>query len=57
MYQVVLNMSHSRKVHVIAEYPTQVEALDKFQKLVETNKGSRKTAKGEYAVRKKTTEH
>ncbi len=57
MYQVVLNMAHSRKVHVIAEYPTQTQALDKFQQLVETNKGSRKTTNGEYAVRKKQLEH
>jgi hypothetical protein len=53
MYQVVLNMAHSKKVHVIAEYPTQSEALDRFQTLVETNKGSSITSKGKYSVRKK----
>jgi hypothetical protein len=53
MYQVVLNMAHTRKVHVIAEYPSQAEALDRFQQLVESNKGSSTTINGKYAVRKK----
>jgi len=53
MYQVVLNIAYTTKVHVIIEYKTQEEALNKFMALVEANKGSSTTTKGKYSVRKK----
>jgi len=53
MYQVVLNIAYTTKVHVIVEYMTQEEALNKFMALVEANKGSSTTIKGKYSVRKK----
>lgn len=53
MHQVVLELSGSRKVHVISEHGTKEEALDKYIKLVEANKGSSITSKGKYTIRKK----
>jgi hypothetical protein len=53
MYQVVLELSGSRKVHVISEHATKEEALNKFTKLVEANKGSSKTLNGKYTIRTK----
>jgi hypothetical protein len=51
--QVVMEMAHSRKIHVIAEYPTPEKAIDEYMKLLAENKGSPVTAKGKYSVRKK----
>ena len=53
MHQVVLELVGSRKVHVISEHATKEEALDKYIKLVEGNKGSPITPKGKYSIRKK----
>jgi hypothetical protein len=53
MYQVILSIACSPKVHVIAEYTSAEEALNQFKALVEANKGSPVTTKGKYAVRKK----
>ena len=53
MHQVVLELSGSRKIHVISEHGTKEEALDKYIKLVETNKGSPITTNGKYTIRKK----
>ena len=53
MHQVVLEISGSRKVHVISEHASKEEALDKYIKLVEANKGSPITTKGKYSIRKK----
>ena len=53
MHQVVLELSGSRKVHVISEHGTKEEALDKYIKLVEANKSSPITSNGKYAIRKK----
>jgi len=53
MHQVVLEIAGSRKVHVISEHETKEEALDKYIKLVEANKGSPITSKGKYTIRKK----
>jgi predicted phosphatase len=52
-YQVVLEIAHSSKVHVIAEYPTKEKALDGYMKLVKENKDSPITPKGKYTIRKK----
>jgi len=54
MHQVVLELSGSRKVHVISEHATKEEALDKYIKLVEANNNSPTTTKGKYSIRKKT---
>ncbi|WP_019502780.1 hypothetical protein [Pseudanabaena sp. PCC 6802] len=51
--QVVMEMAHSRKIHVIAEYPSKEKAIDQYMKLLAENKGSPVTAKGKYSVRKK----
>jgi hypothetical protein len=53
MHQVVLELSGSRKVHVISEHDTKEEALNKYIKLVEANKGSSVTANGKYTIRAK----
>jgi len=53
MHQVVLELSGSRKVHVISEHPSKEEALDKYIKLVEANKGTPVTTNGKYTIRKK----
>jgi hypothetical protein len=53
MYQVVLDMAPIRKVHVIAEFQTKEEAMDKYIKLVEGNKDSPITKNGKYTIRKK----
>lgn len=53
MHQVVLEIAGSRKVHVISEHATKEDALDKYIKLVEANKGSPVTSKGKYTIRKK----
>jgi len=53
MHQVVLELSGSRKVHVISEHPSKEEALDKYIKLVEANKGTSVTTNGKYTIRKK----
>ena len=53
MHQVVLELSGSRKVHVISEHDTKEEALNKYVKLVEANNGSSTTAKGKYTIRAK----
>ncbi len=53
MHQVVLEISGNRKVHVISEHDTKEEALNKYVKLVEANKGSPITANGKYTIRKK----
>jgi len=53
MHQVVLELSGSRKVHVISEHGTKEEALDKYIKLVEANKSSPITSNGKYTIRKK----
>jgi hypothetical protein len=52
-YQVVLEIAHSSKVHVIAEYPTKEKALDGYMKLVAENKNSPVTSRGKYTIRKK----
>ncbi len=54
MHQVVLELSGSRKVHVISEHATKEESLDKYIKLVEANNNSPITTKGKYSIRKKT---
>ena len=51
MHQVVLELTGSRKVHVISEHATKEEALNKYIKLVEANKDSRITANGKYSIR------
>jgi len=53
MHQVVLEIAGSRRVHVISEHEDKEEALDKYIKLVEANKGSPVTSKGKYTIRKK----
>lgn len=53
MYQVVLELAGSRKVHVISEHATKEDALDKYTKLVDGNKGSPITGTGKYSIRKK----
>lgn len=53
MYQVILDITASRKVHVVAEYLTKDEALSKFMQLVDANHGSSVVKNGKYAVRKK----
>lgn len=53
MYQVIIDMKIARKVHVIGEYPTKEEALNKFTALVELNKGSSVLKEGNYSIRKK----
>jgi hypothetical protein len=53
MHQVVLELSGSRKVHVISEHATKEEALNKYIKLVEANKDSPITANGKYTIRTK----
>ncbi|MEI6327950.1 MAG: hypothetical protein ACOYN8_07805 [Pseudanabaena sp.] len=53
MHQVVLELTGSRKVHVISEHATKEEALNKYIKLVEANKGSRTTVNGKYSIRTK----
>jgi hypothetical protein len=52
-YQVVLEIVHSSKVHVIAEYSTKEKALDGYMKLVKDNQDSPITPKGKYTIRKK----
>ncbi len=54
MHQVVIELSGSRKVHVISEHGTKEEALDKYIKLVEANKGSSITSNGKYTIRTKS---
>jgi len=54
MHQVVLELSGSRKVHVISEHATKEEALNKYIKLVEANNGSRTTVNGKYSIRTKS---
>ncbi len=54
MHQVVLELSGSRKVHVISEHATKEESLDKYIKLVEANNNSPITTKGKYSIRKKS---
>jgi len=53
MHQVVLQLSGSTKVHVISEHATKEDALNKYIKLVEGNKGSPITTNGKYSIRKK----
>ncbi len=53
MYQVILDLKTPHKAHVIAEYATKEEALEKFMKLVEANKGSSQLKNGSYSIRKK----
>ena len=53
MYQVVIEMTYSRKIHVIAEFPTKEKALDDYMKRVKENKDSPVTSKGKYTIRKK----
>jgi len=53
MHQVVLEMSGSRKVHVIAEFETKPEAINKYMVLVKANKDSPITKTGKYSVRAK----
>jgi hypothetical protein len=55
-YQVVLEIAHSRRFHVIAEYPTKEKSLDKYMELLEGNKGSPVTSRGKYTIRKKSVE-
>jgi hypothetical protein len=51
MHQVVLEMSGSRKVHVIAEFTTKSEAIDRYMALVKANKDSPITKTGKYNIR------
>ncbi|MDX1978211.1 MAG: hypothetical protein SFT94_11115 [Pseudanabaenaceae cyanobacterium bins.68] len=53
MYQVVLEMNTGRRVHVIAEYFTKPEAINKYMSLVQANNNSPITRLGKYAVRSK----
>lgn len=53
MYQVVLELAGSRKVHVVSEHATKEDALNKYMKLVDANKGSPITVTGKYSIRKK----
>jgi len=53
MHQVVLEMNHSRKIHVIAEFATKPEAINKYMALIKANKDSPITSKGKYNVRAK----
>lgn len=53
MYQVVLEMSNGRRVHVIAEYFTKSEAVEKYMALVQANNNSPVTRMGKYGVRMK----
>jgi hypothetical protein len=52
-YQVVLEIAHSTRVHVIAEFSTKEKALDGYMKLVAENKNSPVTSRGKYTIRKK----
>jgi hypothetical protein len=52
MYQVVLEMA-GRRVHVVAEFPTKQEALDKYMEIVDMNRGSPQTPNGRYTIRPK----
>jgi hypothetical protein len=52
MYQVVLEMA-TRKVHVIAEFPTKEEAVAKYVQLIDENRGSPVTGRGKYNIRRK----
>jgi hypothetical protein len=52
MYQVVLEMA-GRKVHVVAEFSTKQEALDKYMQIVDMNHGSPQTPNGKYTIRQK----
>ncbi|MDX2255236.1 MAG: hypothetical protein NW214_06965 [Pseudanabaenaceae cyanobacterium bins.39] len=53
MYQVILQIAGSSKVHVISEHGTKPEALNSYMKLVEGNNGSPVTSRGKYSIRKK----
>jgi hypothetical protein len=53
MYQVILELAGSSKIHVISEHPNKPEALNNYMKLVDANKGSPVTSRGKYSIRKK----
>ncbi len=53
MYQVVLNLAQSKRVHVVTECATKEQALDEYMKIVESNNGSPQTPRGQYTIRKK----
>ncbi|MFQ3678907.1 MAG: hypothetical protein SNJ60_00130 [Pseudanabaenaceae cyanobacterium] len=52
MYQVVLEMV-GKRIHIISEYGTAEEALQRYEALVRQNRGTPKTPNGTYKVRKK----
>jgi hypothetical protein len=53
MHQVVLEMSGTRKIHVICEFPSKEEAINKYMSLIKANKDSPITKTGKYNVRAK----
>jgi hypothetical protein len=54
MYQVVLEMA-GKRIHIIAEYGTGEAAFQRYEELVQENRGTPKTPNGIYKVRKKPT--
>ncbi|NJK35494.1 MAG: hypothetical protein HC919_11390 [Oscillatoriales cyanobacterium SM2_2_1] len=55
MFQVVLELKVGRRVHVIAEFPTKEQALNRYMELVKDNKDSPETRQGKYGIRAKPT--
>jgi hypothetical protein len=53
MFQVVLELKVGRKVHVIAEFPTREQALDRYMELVKANRDTPITRQGKYGIRAK----